>query len=114
VTSCASPKGYFSSNIESIRKDVECTFGILKKRCHVLDHGFIYHNIMICKKVFITFCDFHTFLLDLMERTNVCVGCGYSIGDYGLWLVGHMNNIDACLRLLSIQFELRRYKLAKH
>jgi hypothetical protein len=28
----SSRKGYFSSKIESIRKDVECVFGILKKR----------------------------------------------------------------------------------
>ena len=28
---CASREGYFSTNIESVRKDVECTFGILKK-----------------------------------------------------------------------------------
>ena len=28
----ASPKGYFSMNLESVWKDVECTFGILKKR----------------------------------------------------------------------------------
>ena len=26
-----SPEGYFSMNLESVRKDVECTFGILKK-----------------------------------------------------------------------------------
>ncbi len=28
----ASPEGYFSANLESVCKDVECTFGILKKR----------------------------------------------------------------------------------
>ena len=28
----ASTEGYFSSNLESVRKDVECTFGILKKK----------------------------------------------------------------------------------
>ena len=28
---CATQKGYFSSTIESVQKDVECTFGILKK-----------------------------------------------------------------------------------
>jgi len=27
----ASLEGYFSTNLESVRKDVECTFGILKK-----------------------------------------------------------------------------------
>ena len=40
----ASQKGYFTSTLESGRKDVECTFGILKKR-------------VVCKEVFAT----HTF-----------------------------------------------------
>ena len=31
-TSNSSPEGYFLTNIESVRKDVECTFGIIKKR----------------------------------------------------------------------------------
>ncbi len=110
----ASLEGYFSSNIESVRKDVKCTFGILKKRWHVLSNGFTYHDIKICEKVFITCCVLHNFLLDLMERTNVRVGRGYPIGDDGLWLDGHTNNVDSCLRLLSIQFGLRRDKLAKH
>ena len=36
----SSMEGHFSSNLESVRKDVECVFGILKKRWKVLDHGF--------------------------------------------------------------------------
>ena len=35
-----SMEGYFSTNLESVRKDVECVFGIMKKRWKVLDHGF--------------------------------------------------------------------------
>ena len=27
----ASAEGYYSTNLESLRKDVECTFGIMKK-----------------------------------------------------------------------------------
>jgi hypothetical protein len=33
----SSKKGFFSTQIESVRKDVECVFGILKKRWRILD-----------------------------------------------------------------------------
>ena len=33
-------EGYFLTNLESVQKDVKCTFGILKKRWKVLNHGF--------------------------------------------------------------------------
>ncbi len=36
----ATLEGFFSANLESVRKDVECTFGNLKKRWKVLNHGF--------------------------------------------------------------------------
>jgi hypothetical protein len=45
-------KGYFNSNLESIRKDVECTFGILKKRWRILDYGFNYYCMKDCEKIF--------------------------------------------------------------
>jgi hypothetical protein len=32
-------RGFFSSKIESVRKDVECLFGIVKKRWRILDYG---------------------------------------------------------------------------
>jgi len=31
-------EGYFTTHLEGIHKDVECTFGILKKRWRILDH----------------------------------------------------------------------------
>jgi len=39
-------QGFFSTNLESVRKDVECTFGIFKKRWKVLNNGFKQHNII--------------------------------------------------------------------
>ena len=108
-------EGYFSSNIEGVRKDVECTFGILKKRWRVLSHGFTYRDINICEKIFVTCCCLHNFLLDLMDRSTVRVGRGYPIGDDGMWLSGNSNNVDdSCDRELSIKFGMRRDKLAKH
>jgi hypothetical protein len=35
-------EGHFSTNLESVCKDVKCTFGILKKRWKILNHGLLY------------------------------------------------------------------------
>ena len=32
-----------------MRKDVECTFGILKKRWRVLNNGLMYQDIKVCE-----------------------------------------------------------------
>ena len=53
-TNKSSAEGFFPTNIESVQKDVECTFGILKKRWKVLNNGFYQRNIKICEKIFVT------------------------------------------------------------
>jgi hypothetical protein len=80
-----------------------------------LNNGFKYCNIKTCEKMFITCCCLHCFLLDLMEQNTVRVGCGYPIGDDGVWLDGHTTNpdINATDRFLLIQFGKRRLLLAK-
>lgn len=45
----ASRHGHFSTNLESVRKDVECTFGILKKRWRILEYGMQYRSIIKCE-----------------------------------------------------------------
>jgi len=52
-------EGFFSTNLESVRKDVECTLGILKKRRKVLNHGFKHRGIVKCEHIFITCCVLH-------------------------------------------------------
>ena len=113
---CATREGYFSTNLESVRKDVECTFGILKKRWRILNNGFYYRDITICEKLFVTCCCLNNFLLDLMERTNVRVGRGAPIDDDGIWLDGHTTffSQDTSELELSKQFAGRRSLLAKH
>jgi hypothetical protein len=109
-------KGYFSTNLESVQKDVECTFGILKKRWKVLNHGFKHRKMEQCEKIFLACCILHNFLLDQMAWNSVRVGRGYPIGDDGLWLDGNTVNVDtnASKRFLSTQFGMRRSLLAKH
>jgi hypothetical protein len=49
--SCATVEGYFLSNLEGVCKDVECTFGILKKRWRVLNNGFFHREMEVCSKI---------------------------------------------------------------
>jgi hypothetical protein len=52
----SSLEGYFLTNLESVQKDVECTFGILKKRWQTLNNGLHYRDIRTCERVFNACC----------------------------------------------------------
>ena len=109
-------EGYFSTNLEGVRKDVECTFGILKKRWRILNNGLEYRDIRVCEKIFVVCCCLHNFLLDQMERGSPKVGRGCPIGDDGIFLDGHTHlaktpDIESAL---SLQFGKRRSLLSVH
>jgi hypothetical protein len=53
----------FSEWLESVRKDVECTFGSLKKRFAILKYGVRSGSIEQCDKVWQTCCALHNLLL---------------------------------------------------
>ena len=53
----------FSEWLESVRKDVECTFGSLKKRFAILKYGVRSGSIDTCDKVWRTCCALHNLLL---------------------------------------------------
>ena len=53
----------FSEWLESMRKDVECTFGILKGRFAILRHGIRTESIATCDKLWLTCCAIHNKLL---------------------------------------------------
>jgi hypothetical protein len=84
----SSLEGCFLSNLESVRKDVECTFGILKKQWQILNDGLNYHKIGTCERIFSACCCLNNFMLDQMERSCVRVGRGAPIGNDGIWLDG--------------------------
>jgi hypothetical protein len=67
-TDKTSKHGYFTTNLESVRKDVECTFGILKKRWRILDYGLKYRKMADCEKVFTVCCVLNNMMLDEMDR----------------------------------------------
>jgi hypothetical protein len=80
----ANLEGYFSLNLKSVHKDVECTFEILKKRWKILKNGLLDWDICICEKFFVMCCCLHNFLLDLRVWNNVQAGHGCPIGNDGL------------------------------
>ena len=53
----------FSEWLELMRKDVECTFGIMKGRFSILRYGTRLHSIKKCDQLFLTCCALHNRLL---------------------------------------------------
>ena len=109
-------EGFFLTNLESVRKDVECTFGILKKRWQVLNDGLEldYRDINKCERIFNACCCVNNLMLDQMERNPVRVGRGAPIGTDGIWLDGNTVATEATDVMWSLQFAKRRSMLAKH
>jgi hypothetical protein len=87
----SSRKGYFSAKIESVRKDVECIFGIMKKRWKILDNGIRISNMQVVEEVFTVCCMLHNNMLMEMESRDcdVRVGRGAPIKGDGIWLRGN-------------------------
>ena len=54
---------HWSEWAESIRKDVECTFGVLKQRFLILKHGVWYRNFDDVHGIFLSCCMLHNMLL---------------------------------------------------
>jgi hypothetical protein len=106
--------GYFLSNLESVRKDIDCTFGILKKRWQILNDGLNYCNIGTCERIFNACCCLNNFMLDQMDRSCVQVGRGALMGNDGIWLDGDTIATEATDAALSLQFAKRPLLLAKH
>ena len=108
-------EGYFSTNLEAVRKDVECTFGILKKSWRILNNGLDYRDMKVCEKIFVVCCCLHNFLLEEREIGSHKVGRGRPIGDDGIFLDGHTERVGTASETgLSIQFGKRRMLLATH
>ena len=53
----------FSEWLESMRKDVECTFGILKGRFRILRYGLRFAKVHHCDQTWLTCCALHNLLL---------------------------------------------------
>jgi Plant transposon protein len=58
------PEFRFSEWIESMRKDVECTFGIMKGRFRVLKTGIRIHGVEVTDSIWLTCCALHNLFLE--------------------------------------------------
>lgn len=56
--------GYFFFNIESIRKAVECTFGILKLRQQILEYWIHYQNLESIEEFYLACCVLHDIIVE--------------------------------------------------
>ena len=63
-------KDLFSSNLESIRKDVECVFGILKSWWDCLDRGFKHQKMKVCGNIFQTCAVLHSMMYDAHQDVD--------------------------------------------
>ena len=53
----------FSKWVESMRKDIECAFGILKGHFRILKYGMIFQKVEHCDMLFKTLCALHNLLI---------------------------------------------------
>jgi len=51
--------------MESMRKDIECTFGILKVQFHILKTGIQVHSLKMANQIWKTCCSLHNWLLEM-------------------------------------------------
>ena len=78
------------SNIEAVRKDLECTFGILKIRWNILQYSIGFRSIKTVEKLFVVCCILHNFMLSEMKTrdTVFTVGRGTPRGTDAIWIGG--------------------------
>ena len=55
----------FSEWLESMRKDIECLFGIMKGRFAIFRYGYRFHQITDCDRTWLTCCALHNMLLEI-------------------------------------------------
>jgi len=71
----------WSKWLESMRKDVECTFGIMKGRWRILKAGVRLWGVLSVDEVWLTCCALHNWLLDVDGFGGVWNG-GVNISDW--------------------------------
>lgn len=60
---------YWSEWMESVRKDVECTFGILKARFRILANGIRFHSQSTVQNIMKSCCTLHNLILQYQDHT---------------------------------------------
>ena len=94
----------WSQWLESMRKDVECTFGIMKGRWRILKSGIRLHGVDIADEIWLTCCSLHNMLL---EEDGLTVNWA---GEAGLFdFDNNSEDIPFALSRLNNPGEVRRY-----
>jgi hypothetical protein len=111
---------YFSTTLESLRKDVECVFGILKARWASLDKGFKYRKMKTCGEIFLTCAVLHNMMLSEMvreEKPPRLQRVVHLVND-GIWLEGPSEMLPVPgtdhANKLKEAFDQRRIQLCHH
>jgi hypothetical protein len=111
---------YFLSMLESLWKDVECVFGILKGRWASLDKGFKYRDVKTCGQIFLTCAVLHNMMLSEMVREGKppCLQRGVHLASNGIWLEGPSESLPVLgtdnATKLKEAFDQRRMQLCHH
>ena len=61
----------FSKWLKSVRKDVECAFGILKKRFRCLKLPLFWKDMRVLEHVFVTCCMLHNMIIDINMASSL-------------------------------------------
>ena len=93
----------WSEWLESMRKDVECTFGIMKGRWRVLKTGIRLHGTDAADKTWATCCALHNWLLEVDGLDQPWDG---ALGDVD---ADDLENVPFALRRLASPAECRNY-----
>ena len=96
----------WSEWLESMRKDVECTFGILKGRWRILKSGVRLHGVDATDHIWRTCCALHNMLLDVDDYTEEWDG------ELGQFYEEDIHNIPFAIQRLIGSTELRNYDVS--
>jgi hypothetical protein len=104
---------YVLSKVESLQKDVECMFGILKGR-------FKYRDVKTCGQIYLTCAVLHNMMLSEMVREGKppCLQRGVHLASNGIWIEGPSDSLpvpvtDDASRLREA-FHQRQMQLCHH
>jgi hypothetical protein len=102
--------------IESMRKDIECTFGILKGRWRILKSGVRISGVVNIDKVWFTCCALHNWLLEIVRLNGQWRG-GVQLSDWerelgGLDFAGLPSSIPDTIARLSANLDPRNYDVS--
>jgi hypothetical protein len=100
---------HWSKHLEAVRKDVECTFGRLKKQFRILKIPMLYHDVRKVDNVFYTCAILHNMLLKwdgqtLLQREEQADG-------YGDLAVEATNNEHGVARKAGLTWQGYRHQL---